>query len=127
MEETPVPEYRWASEAAYEAFQDMKFGIRIHWGLYSVAGFTKESWPFLDLSYAERAHYNQIYKTWKPTGFDADAWTSLFVESGLRMFAFTTKHHEGFSMFDTRTRYNNGFAGMLPGDRHWRIATSLTR
>jgi alpha-L-fucosidase len=104
VEETPVPAYRWASEAAYEAFQDMKFGIRIHWGLYSVAGFTRESWPFLDLSYAERAHYNQLYKTWNPTGFDAAEWTSLFAESGLRMFAFTTKHHEGFSMFDTRTR-----------------------
>ncbi len=45
-----------------------------------------------------------MYRTWNPTGFDADAWTSLFAESGLRMFAFTTKHHEGFSMFDTRTR-----------------------
>ena len=31
-------------------------------------------------------------------------WTSLFSENGMRMFAFTTKHHEGFSMFDTRTR-----------------------
>jgi alpha-L-fucosidase len=41
IEEEPVPEYRWASDAAYEAFHDMKYGIRIHWGLYSVAGFTK--------------------------------------------------------------------------------------
>ena len=36
IEDEPVPEYRWASEAAYEAFQDMKYGVRIHWGLYSV-------------------------------------------------------------------------------------------
>lgn len=115
VEETPVPKYRWASEAAYEAFQDMKFGIRIHWGLYSVAGFEKESWPFLDLSYQERAHYNQIYKTWNPTGFDADQWTSMFVESGLRMFAFTTKHHEGFSMFDTRTRVKQRVRWDAPG------------
>lgn len=115
VEETPVPAYRWASEAAYEAFQDMKFGIRIHWGLYSVAGFTRESWPFLDLSYAERAHYNQMYKSWKPTGFDADEWTSLFAESGLRMFAFTTKHHEGFSMFDTRTRVKQRVRWDAPG------------
>jgi alpha-L-fucosidase len=104
VEDTPVAEYQWASEAAYEAFHDMKYGIRVHWGLYSLAGFAKESWPFLDLTYQQRAHYNQMYKTWNPIGFDADEWTSLFAQSGLRMFAFTTKHHEGFSMFDSRTR-----------------------
>jgi alpha-L-fucosidase len=104
IEDRPIPEYRWASDAAYEAFRDMKYGIRIHWGIYSLAGFTRESWPFLDLSYSERAHYNQLYRTWNPTGFDADEWTSLFAENGLRMFTFTSKHHEGFSMFDTRTR-----------------------
>jgi alpha-L-fucosidase len=104
IEDDPIPEYRWASEAAYEAFRDMKYGIRIHWGLYSVAGFTRESWPFLDLTFEERARYNQMYRTWNPTGFDADEWTSFFAENGLQMFAFTTKHHEGFSMFDTQTR-----------------------
>jgi alpha-L-fucosidase len=104
IEEEPVPEYRWASDAAYEAFRDMKYGVRIHWGLYSLAKFTRESWPFLELSFQERARYNEMFRTWNPTGFDADAWTSLFAENGVRMFAFTTKHHEGFSMFDTRTR-----------------------
>ena len=104
IEDEPIPEYRWASEAAYEAFRDMKYGVRIHWGIYSVAGFTHESWPFLELSYEQRARYNEMYGTWHPTGFDADAWTSLFAESGLRMFALTTKHHEGFSMFNTRSR-----------------------
>ena len=115
IEDDPVPEYRWASEAAYEAFRDMKYGIRIHWGLYSVAGFTGESWPFLDLTFAERARYNQMYKTWNPTGFDADEWTSLFAENGLRMFAFTTKHHEGFSMFDTQTRVRQRVRWDAPG------------
>lgn len=115
IEDDPVPEYRWAPEAAYEAFRDMKYGIRIHWGLYSVAGFTGESWPFLDLTFAERAHYNQMYKTWNPTGFDADEWTSLFAENGLRMFAFTTKHHEGFSMFDTQTRVRQRVRWDAPG------------
>ncbi len=115
IEDEPVPEYRWASDAAYEAFQDMKYGIRIHWGLYSVAGFTRESWPFLELSYPERAHYNEMYRTWNPSGFDADAWTSLFAENGLRMFAFTTKHHEGFSMFDTRTRVKQRVRWDAPG------------
>lgn len=104
IEEVPVPGYQWASQSANEAFNDMKYGVRIHWGLYSVAGFAHESWPFLGLSYAQRARYNEMYKNWNPTGFDADEWTSLFSDNGLRMFAFTTKHHEGFSMFDTRTR-----------------------
>jgi alpha-L-fucosidase len=115
IEDEPVPEYQWASDAAYEAFQDMKYGVRIHWGLYSIAGFTRESWPFLGLSYAERARYNEMYRTWNPTGFDADAWASLFAENGLRMFAFTTKHHEGFSMFDTRTRVKQRVRWDAPG------------
>jgi hypothetical protein len=40
----PVPEYRYASEAAYERFNDLKYGIRIHWGLYSLQQ-TNASWP----------------------------------------------------------------------------------
>ncbi len=104
IEDEPLPEYRWASDTAYEAFRDMKYGVRIHWGLYSVAGFTGESWPFLEINYQQRARYNEMYRKWNPSGFDADAWASLFAEGGFRMLAFTTKHHEGFSMFDTRTR-----------------------
>lgn len=115
IEEVPRPEYHWASPAAYEAFNDMKYGVRIHWGLYTVAHFAHESWPFLDLSYAERAHYNEIYKTWNPASFDADEWTSLFSENGMRMFAFTTKHHKGLSMFDTRTRVKQRIRWDAPG------------
>src|SRR5262249_51510298 len=63
-----------------------------------------ESWPFLAMSFEERQRYQQIYKTWNPSGFDADAWMDLFAECGMRMFAFTSKHHDGFSMFDTKTR-----------------------
>ena len=115
IEEVPQPGYHWASPAAYEAFLDMKYGVRIHWGLYSLAGLAHESWPFLDLSYAERARYNELYKGWNPTGFDADAWTSLFADNGMRMFAFTTKHHEGLSMFDTRTRVRQRIRWDAPG------------
>lgn len=115
IEDTPVPEYRWASPSAYEAFRDMKYGVRIHWGIYSVAGLLHESWPFLDLDYTKRAHYNELYKTWDPRDFDADQWTSLFAENGLRMFAFTTKHHEGFSMFDTGTRVRQRIRWDAPG------------
>lgn len=115
VEETPVPGYHWASERAYEDFRDMKFGVRLHWGIYSVRGFNHESWPFLALSNQERQDYNSLYKTWNPTGFDADEWTSFFAESGAKMFSFTSKHHEGFSMFDTKTRVRSRVNWTAPG------------
>ena len=104
VEHVPIPEYHNAPTASYEAFQDMKFGARIHWGLYSIWHRGAESWPFLTMSPEDRLAYNQLYKTWNPAGFDASSWISDFKESGMKMFAFTTKHHEGFSMFDTKTR-----------------------
>ncbi len=115
VEEQPAPGYKWASRQAYEAFEDMKYGVRVHWGLYSLAGFEHESWPFLNLAFPARARYNEMYKTWNPAGFDADAWTSLFADNGMRMFAFTTKHHEGFSLFATRTRVRNRIRWSGPG------------
>ena len=82
----------------------MKFGVRLHWGLYSIWHRGRESWPFLNMSLEDRQQYNELFKTWNPVGFDADEWESLFQESGMKMFAFTSKHHEGLSMFDTKTR-----------------------
>jgi alpha-L-fucosidase len=115
VEDVPVPEYRWASSQAYESFRDIKVGIRIHWGIYSIRGQANESWPYLTLPLADRDRYNQLYKTWNPAGFDADRWTNLFTDAGCRMFAFTTKHHEGFSMFDTRTRVRSRANWTAPG------------
>jgi len=107
IETTPIAGYQTAPASAYEAFQDMKFGIRIHWGIYSIWSRGPESWPFLEMSFDDRQRYNDLYKTWNPVGFDADRWMDTFAESGMKMFAFTSKHHEGFSMFDTRTRVKN--------------------
>ncbi len=115
IEEIPVPEYHNAPQSAYEAFRDMKFGVRIHWGIYSIWHRGRESWPFLDMSFDDRQQYNQLYKTWNPTGFDADTWMNLFQESGMKMFAFTSKHHEGFSMFDTKTRVRQRANWTAPG------------
>ena len=115
IEEVPVPEYRWASEKAYEAFRDMKYGVRLHWGLYSIKGEPNESWPFLKMSFEERQRYQELYKTWNPQGFNADEWMDLFAESGMKMFAFTTKHHDGFSMFHTRTRVKRRTNWTAPG------------
>lgn len=67
------------------------------------------------MSFADRQQYQQLYKTWDPSGFDADRWMNLFQESGMKMFAFTTKHHEGFSMFDTKTRVRQRANWTAPG------------
>ncbi len=115
IEETPVHQYHWASEKAVEAFNDLKFGLRIHWGIYSIFGRKGESWPFLTMSFEDRQKYNNAYKTWNPREFDADAWMSLCRDAGLKMFAFTSKHHEGFSMFDTGTRVRNRADWTAPG------------
>jgi alpha-L-fucosidase len=115
IEKVPIDGYHNAPASAYEAFRDMKFGIRIHWGIYSIWHRGAESWPFLPMSLEDRQTYNQLYKTWNPEGFDADAWMTLFAESGMKMFAFTTKHHEGFSMFDTKTRVKSRTNWTAPG------------
>ncbi|WP_348269483.1 alpha-L-fucosidase [Edaphobacter paludis] len=104
IENTPIDGYHCASSSAYEAFRDMKFGVRIHWGIYSIWHRGAESWPYLPMSFTDRQTYMSLYKTWNPAGFDAEAWMDVFKDSGMKMFAFTTKHHEGFSMFDTKTR-----------------------
>jgi alpha-L-fucosidase len=115
VEEVPVHQYHWASGRAVEAFNDIKFGLRIHWGIYSTFGRPYESWPFLSMPFEERQKYNEAYKTWNPREFDAEDWMNLCNESGLRMFAFTTKHHEGFSMFDTKTRVRSRANWTAPG------------
>ena len=115
VEETPVAGYRHPSTETFEAFRDLKYGVRIHWGLYSIYGKASESWPFLKMAAQEKQAYQQLYKTWNPGGFDAEEWMKLFEENGMKMFAFTSKHHEGFSMFDTKTRVKRRVNWTGPG------------
>lgn len=104
VEKEPDPDYKHASVEAHEAFRDIKFGVRIHWGIYSIWELQGESWPFLKMDYKKRQAYQELYKTWNPVGFNAEEWMQFFERAGFRCFAFTTKHHEGFCMFDTKTR-----------------------
>jgi alpha-L-fucosidase len=87
----------------------------LHWGLYSIKGEPNESWPFLKMSFAERQRYQELYRTWTPQGFNADEWMDLFAAGGVKMFAFTSKHHDGFSMFHTSTRVRRRTNWMAPG------------
>ena len=115
IEKEVDPDYQHASVEAHEAFRDMKFGVRIHFGLYSIKEWRGESWPFLNQSYRKRQAYQEMYKTWNPAGFDAEAWIQFFEGAGFKCFAFTTKHHEGFSMYNTRTRVTRRINWMAKG------------
>ncbi|KAA6321024.1 hypothetical protein EZS27_029276 [termite gut metagenome] len=97
-------DYLHASEEAHEAFRDIKFAVRIHWGIYSIWEMDGESWGYLKLPNEKKMEYNELYKSFNPVAFDAQEWMDLFKRSGIKAFAFTTKHHEGFSMFHTKTR-----------------------
>jgi len=113
----PDPDYRHASQEAYDSFYDTKFGVRIHWGIYSIWQMQGESWGFLKMDNQKKQEYQELYKTWDPQGFDAEEWMRLFEKSGIKLMAFTTKHHEGFSMYDTKTRVKKR-ARWAPGKPH---------
>ncbi len=115
VEEKPDSGYFHASEETYEAFRDMKFGVRIHWGIYSIWQMNHESWAFLDSSNEKKQAYQQLYKSWNPTAFNADEWMDFFQRSGLKCFAITTKHHDGFSLFDTKARVKSRVNYTAPG------------
>jgi len=104
VENTPIEGYEHASEKAREDFRDIKFGVRIHWGLYTKLQLQQESWPFLKMSYEDRQKYQALYREFMPECFSAEEWMRFFKKAGFRCFAFTSKHHDGFSLFDTKTR-----------------------
>jgi alpha-L-fucosidase len=78
----------------------------------------RESWPILEMTAEKRQEYQQLYTQFNPTRFNADEWMALFQRVGLKCFAITTKHHEGFSLFDTRTRVRRRINWIAPGGPH---------
>jgi len=118
IEDTIDADYQHASVAAIEAFRDIKYGVRIHWGPYSILPFDRQwntSWQLLDLSYEQKQAYQELYKTWNPTGFNAEEWMKLFSDNGLKMFAITTNHHDGFNMYNTKARIKKRANWIAPG------------
>jgi len=105
--------YRHASAGAYEKWRDLKYGVRIHWGVYSL-WHVEASWPFHDLSNEKKQEYQQLYRKFNPTAFSAEKWMQMFERWGVKCFAFTAKHHDGFSMFDTKTRVRRRFNWLAP-------------
>jgi alpha-L-fucosidase len=90
--------------AAREWFRDAKFGLFIHWGVYSLLG--DGEWVMQNRSIPV-ARYEWLASTFNPVKFDAREWVSLAKAAGMRYITITARHHDGFSMFDSRvTRYD---------------------
>ena len=85
-----------------EAWKDLKFGIRIHWGLYAMMG-SDASWAVPGSSPEFRDLYDTRYQFFDPVGYDPEGWVRMFQRSGIRFFTITTKHHDGFSLWPTET------------------------
>lgn len=82
-----------------EAFQDNKFGIFLHWGLYSMLANGEWAMTNHNLNYKE---YAKLASGFYPSKFDAAQWVADIKASGAKYICITTRHHEGFSMFDTQ-------------------------
>ncbi|MFD1432365.1 alpha-L-fucosidase [Lacticaseibacillus yichunensis] len=106
--EFPTLQKRW------DWFQDQKIGLLMHWGLYAVAGIV-ESWQLSDEdTWARGKHpfrpnmkqlkhdYWGLAKQFDPENYDPAAWANLFKEAGIRYTILTTKHHDGFTLYDTQ-------------------------
>jgi alpha-L-fucosidase len=100
-----------------QEWQNLKFGLLMHWGPYSQWGIV-ESWSICpeDLSWATGGRkkdapsdynnyvkaYEQLQTTFNPTQFDPEKWAAAAKNAGMKYMVFTTKHHDGFCMFDSK-------------------------
>ena len=85
--------------AARKHFQDSKFGIFLHWGLYAMLATGEWTMTNNNLNYKE---YAKLAGGFYPSRFSAKEWVSQIKASGAKYICFTTRHHEGFSMFKTK-------------------------
>ncbi len=84
--------------SARAEFEGFRFGIFIHWGIYSE--FAQGEW-YLN-SGLTHEEYSKAASCFYPIRFDANAWVSAIKDSGAKYITFTSRHHDGFSMFHTR-------------------------
>jgi alpha-L-fucosidase len=98
------PSWPKADPAAVARWQALRFGMFIHWGPVSLTakeiGWSRGAETPIDV-------YDNLYKQFNPTNFNAGQWVSIAKAAGMKYIVLTTKHHDGFCLWDTRqTDYN---------------------
>lgn len=97
------------SDKAIQAFCDRKFGMFIHWGLYALPGGRHNGktmehigeW-FQSYFRMPNEEYAKFASKFNPVNFNADEWIRKAADAGIKYIVFTTKHHDGFCMYDTK-------------------------
>ena len=88
-----------------EWFQDAKFGLFVHWGVYSImAGGGDQGiaeW-IMERKNIPIVQYEKLPGFFNPTQFDPAEWVSMVKKAGMRYITITSKHHDGFAMFDSK-------------------------
>ena len=119
-----------------DKWQDLKFGMLIHYGLYSQLGIV-ESWSICaeeedwiprdsTITYdAYKRNYWNTINTFKPEKLNTDAWAESGKKAGMKYVVFTTKHHDGFNMFDTRQSDFSITKGAFKNDPRSNIAKEV--
>ncbi len=80
-------------------FKTKRYGMFIHWGLYAVGGLhEQEMWRY----FVDNETYDKYIEKFNPTEYDPHEWVKLAKECGFDYITFTTKHHDGFCMWDTK-------------------------
>jgi len=98
-----------------DSWQDMKFGLFMHWGTYSQwgvveswsicpedEGWTQRSGPYSKDYYGYKKAYEDLQTTFNPVNFNPDKWAKAAKDAGFKYMIFTFKHHDGFCMFDSK-------------------------
>lgn len=85
-------------------FFEKRFGMFVHWGIYSIPAWHEQHQARRGVP---RAEYEPLMYQFNPTEFNPDAWIDLAEEAGMKYLCFTTKHHDGFCMWNTaQTDFN---------------------
>ncbi len=90
--------------AARKWFEEARFGLFIHWGVYSQLG--DGEWVMNNQNISTK-NYEKLASLFNPTEFNADEWVKMVKDAGMKYITITSRHHDGFSMFNTKaTDYN---------------------